>query len=50
MGILRKNIGPTLFLLYISDLPDGAICSFAIYADDTSAASRRFLGIPFSLR
>ena len=26
--------GPTLFLLYISDIPDDAICDIAIYADD----------------
>ena len=27
---------PTLFLLYINDLPDDAICNIAIYADDTT--------------
>ena len=27
---------PTLFLLYINDLPDDAICDIAIYADDTT--------------
>ena len=26
---------PTLFLLYINDLPDDVICNIAIYADDT---------------
>ena len=26
---------PTLFLLYINDLPDDVICEIAIYADDT---------------
>ena len=25
---------PTLFLLYINDLPDDVICNIAIYADD----------------
>ena len=29
-------IGPTLFLLYINDFPDDAICGIAIYADDTT--------------
>ena len=27
-------LGPTLFLLYINDLPDDVICDIAIYADD----------------
>ena len=27
-------LGPTLFLLYISDLPDNVICDIAICADD----------------
>ena len=31
-------LGPTLFLLYINDLPD-VICNIAIYADDTTLYS-----------
>ena len=33
-------LGPTLFLLYISDLPDDVICIIAIYADDTTLYSK----------
>ena len=33
-------IGPTLFLLYINDFPDDAICDIAIYADDTTLYSK----------
>ena len=29
-------LDPTLFLLYINDLPDDVICNIAIYADDTT--------------
>ena len=29
-------LDPTLFLLYINDLPDDLICDIAIYADDTT--------------
>ena len=31
---------PTLFLLYINDLPDDVICDIAIYADDTTIYSK----------
>ena len=33
-------LGPTLFLLYISDLPEDAIFDIAIYADDTALYSK----------
>ena len=51
MASLHKNIQlmleflkapflvPTLFLLYINDLPDDVICEIAIYADDTTLYS-----------
>ena len=31
---------PTLFLLYINDLPDDVICNIAIYADDATLCSK----------
>ena len=51
MGSLHKNIqlmleeqdsilGPTLFLLYINDLPDDVNCDIATYAYDTTLYSK----------
>ena len=40
-GISQVSIlGPTLFLLYIDDLPDYVICNVDIYTDDTTLYSK----------
>ena len=35
-----SNLGRTLFLLYINNLPENVICDIAIYADDTTLYSK----------
>ena len=40
IGVPQDSIfGPTLFLLYVNNLPDDVICNIAIYTDNTTLYS-----------
>ena len=40
-GVPQGSIlGPTIFLLYINDLPDDVICDIALYTGDTTLYSK----------
>ena len=40
-GVPQGSIsGPTHFLIYINDLPDGVICTLVVYTDDSTLYSK----------
>ena len=40
VGVHGSILGPALFLLYISELPDDVVCNIATYADVTALYSK----------